>query len=208
MKEENRDCKIVQDLLPNYLENLTSEVTNEFIEQHIAKCPECKKVFNNMSGEIEVEEINQDKEINYLKGIRKRVKRTITIVSLIVIIIASCIVCYIYNQSRIQVNNYTFLRASYVREDQEDSIDGNIYGSLIAVFDEKDICKSVRVVQEGYTEEAINNLQEKLKTNSHTNIKSNFKSISYNINTWNGETKEQVKEYLLNNYNIEILEEI
>ena len=208
MKEENRDCKIVQDLLPNYLENLTSEVTNEFIEQHIAKCPECKKVFNNMSGEIEVEEINQDKEINYLKGIRKRVKRTITMVSLIVIIIASCIVCYIYNQSRIQVNNYTFLRASYVREDQEDSIDGNIYGSLIAVFDEKDICKSVRTIQKGYTEEGISRKKDTCIPDSFSNITYNHESITYNINTWNGETKEQVKEYLLNNYNIEILEEI
>lgn len=208
MKEENRDCKIVQDLLPNYLENLTSEVTNEFIEQHIAKCPECKKVFNNMSGEIEVEEINQDKEINYLKGIRKRVKRTITMVSLIVIIIASCIVCYIYNQSRIQVNNYTFLRASYVREDQENSNDGNIYGSLIAVFDEKDICKSVRVMEKGYIEEGINHEKDTFITDSFSNIVWNHESITYNINTWNGETKEQVKEYLLNNYNIEILEEI
>lgn len=208
MKEENRDCKIVQDLLPNYLENLTSEVTNEFIEQHIAKCPECKKVFNNMSGEIEVEEINQDKEINYLKGIRKRVKRTITMVSLIVIIIASCIVCYIYNQSRIQVNNYTFLRASYVREDQENSNDGNIYGSLIAVFDEKDICKSVRVMEKGYIEEGINHEKDIFITDSFSNIVWNHESITYNINTWNGETKEQVKEYLLNNYNIEILEEI
>lgn len=208
MKEENRDCKIVQDLLPNYLENLTSEVTNEFIEQHIAKCPECKKVFNNMSGEIEVEEINQDKEINYLKGIRKRVKRTITIVSLIVVIIASCIVCYIYNQSRIQVNNYTFLRASYVREDQENSIDGNIYGSLIAVFDEKDICKSVRTIQKGYTEEGINRKKDTCIPDSFSNITYNHESVTYNINTWNGQTKEQVKKYLLNNYNIEILEEI
>lgn len=208
MKEENRDCKIVQDLLPNYLENLTSEVTNEFIEQHIAKCPECKKVFNNMSGEIEVEEINQDKEINYLKGIRKRVKRTITMVSLIVIIIASCIVCYIYNQSRIQVNNYTFLRASYVVEDKKDSIDGKLYSSLIIVFDEKDICKSVRTIQRGYTEEGINRKKDTFITDSFSNVKCDHESISYNINTWNGETKEQVKEYLLNNYNIEILEEI
>ena len=29
--KEKKDCKIVQDLLPNYNENLTNEETNKFI---------------------------------------------------------------------------------------------------------------------------------------------------------------------------------
>ncbi len=28
---EKKDCKIVQDLLPNYIENLTCDETNEYI---------------------------------------------------------------------------------------------------------------------------------------------------------------------------------
>ena len=31
--KENRNCKIVQDLLPNYIEKLTTEETNQFIEE-------------------------------------------------------------------------------------------------------------------------------------------------------------------------------
>ena len=34
---ENK-CKIVTDLLPNYIENLTSEDTNKFIEEHLNSC--------------------------------------------------------------------------------------------------------------------------------------------------------------------------
>ena len=30
---ENKECKIVQDLLPNYIEKLTNEETNQFIEE-------------------------------------------------------------------------------------------------------------------------------------------------------------------------------
>lgn len=30
--KEKKDCKIVQDLLPNYIENLTNEETNKFID--------------------------------------------------------------------------------------------------------------------------------------------------------------------------------
>ena len=33
--KSNNECKIVEDLLPNYIDNLTSETTNEFIEAHI-----------------------------------------------------------------------------------------------------------------------------------------------------------------------------
>ena len=36
MKEIN-ECKIVQDLLPNYIENLTNEETNKYIEEHLKK---------------------------------------------------------------------------------------------------------------------------------------------------------------------------
>ena len=50
--KEKRDCKIVQDLLPNYIENLTNEETNRFIEEHLKECPECQKVLENMKKEL------------------------------------------------------------------------------------------------------------------------------------------------------------
>nr|WP_162990853.1 zf-HC2 domain-containing protein [Maliibacterium massiliense] len=35
-------CAIIQDLLPHYVEGMTSGVTNEAIEAHISACPACK----------------------------------------------------------------------------------------------------------------------------------------------------------------------
>jgi len=46
--EEKRNCKIVQDLLPNYIEKLTNEETNHFIEEHLKECTECQQIFENM----------------------------------------------------------------------------------------------------------------------------------------------------------------
>lgn len=208
MKQENRDCKIVQDLLPSYIENLTDEVTNEYIEEHIAKCEKCAQALKDMNGEIKLEQINQDKEIKYLKTIRKRVKRTIAIVSLLVIIVAACAVGYVYKKSQIQVNNYTFLRASYVVENQEGTIDGNLYGTMIAVFDEKDICVSVRVVQQGYNKENLSKENKKDMTNSFMNYQINGECLYFNTNVWNNWSKEQVKEYWIKNYNVKDIEEI
>jgi predicted anti-sigma-YlaC factor YlaD len=37
-------CSIVQDLLPNYIEKLTMNETNIFIEKHLETCVSCKEV--------------------------------------------------------------------------------------------------------------------------------------------------------------------
>lgn len=180
MKQQNnkRDCKIVRDLLPNYIEKLTDEVTNEFIEEHIASCEECRRALHDMNGEVEIEEFDQDEEINYLKKINTKVKMTIAVVSLIVIIIASCVSIYIYNKNKIQVNNYTFLRAECVREDEEWAIDGKIYRTFIAVIDEKGKCKSVRVVERGYIEKNLKDrYQEVLEENNEERIFNEYKNI-------------------------------
>ena len=166
-----------------------------------------------MNGEIKLEQINQDKEIQYLKGIRKRVKRTIAIVSFVVIIIASCLVGYVYKKSQIQVNNYTFMRASYVMEDSKVAIDGNIYGTFIAVIDEHNKCISVRTIEEGYKEEELQaRYQEMLngdeKEKCAMNVKVSDAKLHYNINIWNDCTKEELKKKWIDVYKAHIIEEI
>ncbi len=202
MKSNNRDCKIVQDLLPNYIENLTEEITNEYIEEHIATCAECAQVLKDMNGELKLEQIHQEHEIKYLKGIRKRVRRTILAVTIAVILIAGCVIGYVYKKSQIQVNNYTFLRADYIIENEE----GNAVGMLIAVFDENGICKSVRRVED-YSEDKYQAIKN-IRWGHYTNLKVLNNKIYYNTNALNGLSKEQVKEFLLTDYQIKEIEEI
>lgn len=207
---EKRDCKIVRDLLPNYIEKLTDEVTNEFIEEHISKCEECRRALHDMNGEVEVEEFNQDEEINYLKRINTKVKMTIAVVSLIVIIIASCVSIYIYNKNKIQVNNYTFIRAEYIVENRKDINEGKLYGTLIAVMDEKGKCKIVRVVEEGYNEEELNAQIDIIREmrDFSSNAKIVNKQLHYNTNIWNGINKEEMEKRWKEYYIIQKIEEI
>ena len=202
MKPNNRDCKIVQDLLPNYLENLTDTVTNEYIEEHIATCAECAQVLKDMNGDLKLEQIHQEPEIKYLKGIRRRVRRTILAVTIAIILIAGCVIGYVYKKSQIQVNNYTFLRADYIIENEE----GNAVGMLIAVFDENGICKSVRRVED-YSEDKYQAIKN-IRWGHYTNLKVLNNKIYYNTNALNGLSKEQVKEFLLTDYQIKEIEEI
>ena len=55
-----KDCVIVQDLLPNYIENLTNEETNKYIEEHLKGCTECKTVFENMKKKVDLTDEKKD----------------------------------------------------------------------------------------------------------------------------------------------------
>lgn len=73
--KDKRECKIVQDLLPNYMESLTSIQTNEYIKEHIASCEECKKNLENMQKEISVDTKEKNKkEVKYMKKYRNKMR--------------------------------------------------------------------------------------------------------------------------------------
>ena len=67
-------CEIIRDLLPSYVDELTSEVTNEAIENHIRECDSCASMLDRMR-EPEEREQSQVAEIDYLKKTRKRFGR-------------------------------------------------------------------------------------------------------------------------------------
>ena len=72
---ENKDCKIVQDLLPNYIEKLTNEETNKYIEEHLNECKECKDVLLEMQKELKISDQKRDRrEVKYIKKFSNKMK--------------------------------------------------------------------------------------------------------------------------------------
>lgn len=87
-----KDCKIVQDLLPNYIDKLTNDETNEFVENHLKDCNECKRILENMSKDLNIEEKKKDKKIiNFIKKYNKKMKALKIIIVFIVAIYLSSI---------------------------------------------------------------------------------------------------------------------
>lgn len=82
------DCNIIKDLLPSYIDKLLSKESNNLVESHIQTCKECRKVLMDMSTEKDVEKVfNQDEEIDYLKGYRKKKNFSIIIAVIITILV-------------------------------------------------------------------------------------------------------------------------
>lgn len=58
-------CKIVEDLLPLYIEELTSDETSSFVEEHLQGCEKCAKTHRRMTAPVQQEEQN----VNYKKSL-------------------------------------------------------------------------------------------------------------------------------------------
>ena len=52
----NKECDIVQDLLPLYYDKACSEASCSFVEKHMAGCSDCQKIYNELQ-ENNVDEV-------------------------------------------------------------------------------------------------------------------------------------------------------
>ena len=96
-----KECDIVKDLLFSYNDGVLSETSKEFVEEHLKTCESC----NDALKEIKQEngEIKQKKEIDALKGVRKKITKkniiiTISIIVLLLIIIGNMLIFKNYNE--------------------------------------------------------------------------------------------------------------
>lgn len=39
----NKECEITRDLIPLYIDHISSVASRDYVEEHVAHCPECKK---------------------------------------------------------------------------------------------------------------------------------------------------------------------
>lgn len=68
------DCSIIKDLLPSYIENLISDETKQYIDDHIHECTECKQLLMDMQGD-NFKELNRNLEKEAEKGSIRIIKK-------------------------------------------------------------------------------------------------------------------------------------
>ena len=95
-------CEVIRDLLPLYVDELTSPQTNQQIEAHIKCCPECTKILEQLRNPIETSPSEND---NYIKALRKQLqkKRIQTICIFLLVPILILILWWVYMQAHFAV---------------------------------------------------------------------------------------------------------
>ena len=73
-------CAVVRDLLPSYVEGLTSDETNTAVESHLSACPDCMARKNAMAAPAEpAETAEQSREVDYLKTVKRKSGRRVVL---------------------------------------------------------------------------------------------------------------------------------
>ncbi len=66
-------CAVARDLLPSYVEGLTSEETGQAVERHLRSCPDCAARHAAMVGpELAAKLEEERRELDYLKRVKRR----------------------------------------------------------------------------------------------------------------------------------------
>lgn len=47
-------CKVIEDMLPMYYDGLCSDETGELVAEHLRDCPECRRMMEDLSSEVEL----------------------------------------------------------------------------------------------------------------------------------------------------------
>ena len=103
--KNNIDCRIVQDLLPSYVDGLASEYTNQVVEEHVKSCVPCNQMLQRMQ-EPEKRGESAEKEVDYMKKVRKKMSRLIAVslISIGMFLLGVLACCLIYE--RVVPKNY------------------------------------------------------------------------------------------------------
>lgn len=70
--DKKTECEIVQDLLFGYADEVLNTQSKKLVEKHLLECEECRSKFNEIKKDVENNENNQKRQIDYLKKIRRK----------------------------------------------------------------------------------------------------------------------------------------
>lgn len=124
--KDKKECKIVQDLLPSYIDDLTTNETNDYINEHLEKCKECVTILEKMKKDFNLNIIKKDdREVKYIKKFNKKMNilKLIILLSLVIFIVFTAMKVIIISslsknaENTINIENYHTVTYSYYLED-------------------------------------------------------------------------------------------
>lgn len=113
-----KECKIICDLLPSYIDGLTTEDTNQYIEQHLDNCKDCKEVFEEMRKDFETDIIKKDtREVKYIKkyNMKMRILKFILLGIFLIFLFSYARKAIILVSLNNKFNNYTSSSNYYIK---------------------------------------------------------------------------------------------
>lgn len=201
-----KECMIVRDLFPNYIEELISVETNEFIQEHINNCSECREILEaiqNERNETNNLRKNYEKiEYNHLKKYNKKMlilKNIILMIVLICLILLGNFLFKIY-----RINN--IIQASYSKINESVNLSNykiNVKEYIINFKDntESNYTNNIYFIDNKYKEEVgTSSYYGKINSNKRISIYEELKRIDNETANYNYETKESIMKKIIQRF--------
>ena len=106
-------CEIIKDLIPLYCDGLCSDETRSAVEEHIARCEDCRRLLEAAGAEPEIPPQTYDEEeARVLRGVKKRYARirwraVFLTVGIAAVLIAVVCGAYYFHEYRILFPEYS-----------------------------------------------------------------------------------------------------
>lgn len=94
-------CSVINDLLPLYAENISSEDTNALVEEHLSECADCREKLHALKEPKEMIPESTEPLKNLKKEIQKRRLRFAGIAALVVFIILFTVIAHLTDRKAI-----------------------------------------------------------------------------------------------------------
>lgn len=87
-----KECSVVQDVLPLYLENMVSEGTKVFVEEHLESCSDCTAEWERLKSEKQMDAAGtpqRERDVKVIMAVKKKiVKRLLKAVAAVCLVFA------------------------------------------------------------------------------------------------------------------------
>ena len=93
MTEKKLDCNLVQDLLPSYIDRLTSAQTTAYVQKHLLKCKECRLMYDSMNDRKPPAEQHAEALVCAMVQSRRRMRRILA--GLAAVVLFGMAVCFL-----------------------------------------------------------------------------------------------------------------
>ena len=187
-----KECEIVQDLIFGYCDGTLNPASKELVEKHLVKCEECKKAYEEIKKDKQVD-YNDKIEIDYLKRVNKKLKRKkimIAIFSVLIILLVIlhiiAFISYYHDQTTMEI----FMKENISEEEIE-----NIRNQIENQFKDAEITYIS-------PEEKLEEMKEKFKENAYLldgyEGENNIFPAEFIIKTKSVQDIEKIEESLVN----------
>ena len=170
------ECDIVKDLLFSYNDNILSNTSKEFVENHLKECDECKKALEQIQEDSD--EKNPKKELDFLRKIRHKICRKNTIIAVVLV----CLIAFIIFNIQ-AYKNYQEV-SSTIQIYLEDGISDQELENIKNKITEKDSNAQIEYISK---QQELEKIKSKMKDNQNVldeyNEENNHLPASFEIKT-------------------------